>query len=96
MGFDLSFRNSMRRIRMPSPLPLVDTHPLGEDCLFPVATTTLVDYIGVVPDGATSLSQPPRGARPRGAFCATRAGADITGGRQASTPDGENTPSQGE
>lgn len=64
MDFDLSFRNSMRRIRMPSPLPLVDTHPLGKDCLFPVATTTLIDYIGV-PDAA-SLSQLPRGIRPRG------------------------------
>jgi len=26
-----------RRIRMPSPLPLVDTHPLGEDWLFSAA-----------------------------------------------------------
>lgn len=43
VGLDLSFRNPVRRIRMPSPLPLVDTHPL-EDCFFPVTTATLVDY----------------------------------------------------
>ncbi|KAG7209192.1 hypothetical protein KM043_015322 [Ampulex compressa] len=28
-AIDLSFRKLVRRIRMPSPLPLVDTHPLG-------------------------------------------------------------------
>lgn len=36
------------------------------------ATTTLVDYIGV-PDGVPLLfRRPPRGVRPRGAFCAAR------------------------
>lgn len=36
------------------------------------ATTTLADYIGV-PDGVPLLfRRPPRGVRPRGAFCAAR------------------------
>lgn len=81
MGFGLFCRNSVRRIRMPSSLSLVDTHLLDEEP-FSGTTTTLID-IRVLVDAA-SPSRTPRGARPRGAFCATRrCGPGLTESKQA-------------
>lgn len=57
-------------VRMPSPLPLVDTHPL-EDCLFPVATANHPRRLPrCLPTGVFSVATTTW--RPRGAFRVTR------------------------
>lgn len=56
------------------------------------ATTTLADYIGV-PDGVPLLFRHHVAYGHVGCF-AWRAGAEPISGRQANTPDGENTPSR--
>lgn len=89
---DLSFRNPVRRIRMPSPLPLVDTHPLDEDCLFPAWCD---HHPRRLHRSSCRFSFADHHvARGHVGRFARRAGAESTGGRQASTPDGENTPSR--
>lgn len=82
VGLDLSLAGILaRRIRMPSPLPLVDTHPLAE-WLFPVRPPPSVGYR--VARRRYRRSRPPRGSHV--VRFVRRAGAD------RSTPDGEYNP----